>query len=51
MGAPEVVPFADTQGAEAFIARYGGAGVALADIPDEAVLGPVDLDQVLETPS
>ncbi len=51
MGAPEIVPFADTSGAEAFIARYGGAGLALAEIPDAAVLGPVDLEQVLETPS
>ncbi|WP_171177139.1 nitrous oxide reductase accessory protein NosL [Ruegeria sp. HKCCD8929] len=51
MGAPEVVPFADSFGAEAFIARYGGAAMPLTDIPDEAVLGPVDLDLKLETPA
>ena len=51
MGAPEIVPFADLAGAEDFITRYGGAPMALSDIPAEAALGAVDLEQPLETPS
>lgn len=51
MGAPEIVPFADQQAAEAFIATYGGASVTFEQIPDDAALGPVDLDQLLETPA
>ena len=42
MGAPEVVPFARTVDAEAFVARYGGRIVGFSEIPDEAVLGAVD---------
>ncbi|WP_397544599.1 nitrous oxide reductase accessory protein NosL [Roseovarius salis] len=41
MGAPEVVPFADAVAADDFISRHGGRRVALADIPDDAVLAPV----------
>ncbi|MEP4036696.1 MULTISPECIES: nitrous oxide reductase accessory protein NosL [unclassified Pseudophaeobacter] len=51
MGAPEIVPFASTADAEKFAARYGGFVTSLADIPAETALGPVDLDQQLETPS
>ncbi|MCW3784020.1 nitrous oxide reductase accessory protein NosL [Defluviimonas salinarum] len=51
MGAPEIVPFADPAEAEAFISRYGGRAVPLAEIPDEAALAPIDLDAKLETPS
>ncbi|WP_027257829.1 MULTISPECIES: nitrous oxide reductase accessory protein NosL [Leisingera] len=51
MGAPEVVPFASTEDAARFAARYGGEVSGFEDIPDDAVLGPVDLDQQLETPS
>jgi copper chaperone NosL len=51
MGAPEIVPFAQAEDAEAFIARYGGAAMALDDIPDDAVLAPVDLNTPLEEPS
>ncbi|NVO54720.1 nitrous oxide reductase accessory protein NosL [Rhodobacteraceae bacterium B1Z28] len=51
MGAREVVPFADPEDAEAFILRYGGAALPLNDIPDTEVLGPVNLDLILETPA
>ncbi|TDK44482.1 nitrous oxide reductase accessory protein NosL [Antarcticimicrobium luteum] len=51
MGAPEIVPFADPARAAGFIARYGGQALPFSDIPDDAALGPVDLDQQLETPS
>lgn len=43
MGAPEVIPFASGDDAKAFIAESGGTAVRLADIPDDYVLGPVDL--------
>ncbi|MFY0311793.1 nitrous oxide reductase accessory protein NosL [Leisingera sp. D0M16] len=51
MGAPEVVPFASPEDAARFAERYGGSVAGFEGIPDEAVLGPVDLDQRLETPS
>lgn len=51
MGAPEIVPFADPAAAAGFIARYGGQALPLQEIPDDAALGPVDLDQKLKTPS
>lgn len=51
MGAPEVVPFARREDAEAFTTRYGGRIVTLDDIPDEAVLGAVDPDAELQEPS
>ena len=51
MGAPEIVPFARLQDATGFVARYGGHAVSLSDIPDQAAIGAVDLDQPLETPS
>lgn len=43
MGAPEAVPFSDAAAAEAFRARYHGRVVRLAEIPDDYVIGPVDL--------
>lgn len=51
MGAPEIVPFANLQDAKAFMKRYGGQTMGLTEIPDEAALGAVDLDEPLETPS
>lgn len=51
MGAPEIVPFAAPEDANKFVARYGGAISTLTEIPDDAALGPVDLDLKLETPS
>lgn len=51
MGAPEVVPFAAAKAAAQFMERYGGTVTGFEGIPDDAVLGPVDLDQRLETPS
>jgi len=38
MGAPEVVPFAEKIGAEAFAHRHGGRVVALDDVPSDYVL-------------
>ncbi len=51
MGAPEIVPFANETDAQDFIARYGGAAMALDDIPADAAMGPVDLNTPLEEPS
>ncbi|QAX30686.1 nitrous oxide reductase accessory protein NosL [Leisingera sp. NJS204] len=51
MGAPEVVPFATPEDAAQFTERYGGSVAGFNSIPDDAVLGPVDLDRQLETPS
>ncbi|WP_170381869.1 nitrous oxide reductase accessory protein NosL [Ruegeria atlantica] len=51
MGAREVVPFANPTDAETFIGQYGGTSLPLSEIPDTEVLGPVDLDLILETPS
>jgi copper chaperone NosL len=42
MGAPELVPFTSRDAAEAFIARHGGAVLALSEIPDAQILAPVD---------
>lgn len=42
MGAPELVPFATAEAARAFAARHGGALMSLDQIPDSAVLAPVD---------
>lgn len=42
MGAPETVPFARREAAEAFATAEGGAVLTLAEIPDEAVLAPVE---------
>lgn len=43
MGAPEIVPFADPAFAAAYAAANGGQVMRFADIPDSAVLAPVDL--------
>lgn len=43
MGAPEIVPFADTAAAQAFMAANGGTLVALDDIPDSALIAPVQI--------
>ncbi len=40
MGAAEVVPFARRAQADGFAAAHGGQVMSLADIPDDAVLGP-----------
>ncbi len=42
MGAPETVPFASRERAEAFIRTEGGRVLTLADIPDDMVLAPVE---------
>ncbi len=42
MGAPELVPFSKRKQAEAFVAQHGGAVLSLKDIPDAAVITPVD---------
>lgn len=42
MGAPETVPFATREAAEAFAQAEGGTVMTLAGIPDEAVLAPVE---------
>ncbi|MCY1128284.1 nitrous oxide reductase accessory protein NosL [Frigidibacter sp. RF13] len=45
MGAPELVPFADEAKAAAFAAERGGAVLRLADVPDSAVLAPVEVGE------
>lgn len=44
MGAPETIPFGSREAADAFAASEGGMVVRLADIPDEYVLGSVQLE-------
>ncbi|MGH1414902.1 MAG: nitrous oxide reductase accessory protein NosL [Pelagimonas sp.] len=51
MGAPEIVPFGNYEGADAFSTKYGGQVLPMSEIPDDAALGAVNLAQVLETPS
>jgi copper chaperone NosL len=51
MGAPEIVPFTSPQAAQDFIATYGGVPMSFDQIPDDAAIGPVDLDVLLETPT
>lgn len=41
MGAPELVPFSKREDAVAFSSTHGGQVMALADVPDDAVLGAV----------
>jgi len=50
MGAPEIVPFADSAAAADFVARHGGRAVTMTDIPDAAAFGAVNPDAELETP-
>lgn len=42
MGATETVPFSDPKAAQDFAAEYGGQVMALADIPDAAILLATD---------
>lgn len=42
MGTSEIVPFARAEHAASFVGNNGGAVMRLADIPDEAVLAPVE---------
>jgi copper chaperone NosL len=51
MGAPEIVPFAEQNATDDFIARFGGSAMSFDQIPDAAAIGPVDLDLSLETPA
>lgn len=43
MGAPEVVPFKSEQDARDFAARHGGEVMRLGAIPEDAVLGTVEI--------
>lgn len=43
MGTPEAVPFADESAAKDFAVENGGRLVSLEQIPDDYVLGPVDV--------
>lgn len=43
MGAPELVPFADPDKADAFATARGGTVHSLSDVPDGAVIAPADL--------
>ena len=43
MGAPETVPFASRDAAEAFAKAEGGAVMTFDAIPDESVLAPVEM--------
>lgn len=45
MGAPETIPFGSNQDALEFASDNGGSVVRLADIPDDYVLGPVEIPQ------
>lgn len=47
MGAPELVPFADSAKATAFAAANGGDVVTLAQVPDSAVIPPDDEGEAL----
>lgn len=42
MGAPEIVPFSTPLAAQAFADENGGTVMGLDDIPDSAVLAPID---------
>ena len=44
MGAPEIVPFSNPEEAAEFAAANGGQVMQLDEIPDSAVLAPVELD-------
>jgi len=43
MGAPEIAPFGTEDAAARFSAKHGGRMMALAQIPDDAVLSPVEI--------
>lgn len=44
MGAPETIPFGSNITAEKFVTQYGGKIVQLDEIPDDYVLGPIDVN-------
>ncbi len=46
MGTPELVPFSSREAAEAFANLNGGDVMGLHDIPDSAVLAPMDVDDI-----
>ena len=46
MGAPELVPFATSDDAAAFVKKHGGHIKRLADIKPEDVLAPVDISHL-----
>lgn len=43
MGAPEAVPFSDQATADAYVREHGGRIMRLAEIPDDYVIGPVEM--------
>lgn len=43
MGAPEAVPFSEQSAAETFVEQHGGRLVRLDDVPEDYVLGSVEL--------
>lgn len=45
MGAPETIPFGKAEDARAFAKTNGGEVVRFQEIPDDYVLGPVDIGQ------
>jgi copper chaperone NosL len=49
MGTPEIVPFAKADDAQKFITQNGGMMMPLADIPENIVLGEVDMGMKMET--
>ena len=49
MGAPEIVPFANADDAQKFITQNGGMMMSLADIPENVVLGEIDMDMKMGT--
>lgn len=50
MGAPELVPFSSLDAAADFARRNGGAVMGLDQVPDSAVIAPVELAPVEGTP-
>lgn len=50
MGAPELVPFSSETAARNFAGEKGGRLLMLADIPQSAVLGTVDISTTEEQP-
>lgn len=45
MGTPEIIPFAEAAKADAFAMANGGTVMRLSEIPDAAVLAPVELNE------
>ena len=48
MGAPEPVPFGKETAAHAFAETYGGTVYAFDTIPDDAILGTVDIEDEMQ---